>query len=79
MELYVAICEDRHIDVRVCVFTVPEMAIRYCKDFIAEQGQSPEEELDDDMRENGWIYNATYGVEGDAVRVERVTVDDPNQ
>lgn len=71
MELYIAICCDHHIDEDVKVFALPEDAIKYAKDFVPERYDLEENELTDEMKHDGWIYWATYGVEGDNVRVEK--------
>ena len=79
MELFLAICIDRHIDEHVRVFSKDDLAIGYCKEFAKEckrdDDELEEEELTSDQIEAGWLYYATYGVEGDNVRVERTMLD----
>lgn len=70
MEIYIAICNDRHIDVDIQVFTKPEPAIQYAKDFVPERYDIIEQELTKEMKQAGWLYLAHYGTEGDSVRVE---------
>lgn len=70
MEIYIAICCDRHIDDDIQVFTTPGPAIQYAKDFIPDRYEIEEQELTDRMKRNGWLYLADYGTEGDHVRVE---------
>lgn len=70
MEIYIAICIDRHIDEDVKVFTEPEKAIEYAKEFVPERYEIREQELTEEMKQSSWIYLAHYGVEGDHVRVE---------
>lgn len=70
MEIYVAICNDRRVDVDVQVFTKPGPAIQYAKDFIPERYDIIEQELTEEMKQNGWLYLADYSTEGDSVRVE---------
>lgn len=68
MEIFIAVCNDRHIDIDVKVFTTVEAAIQYAKDFIQQNhtiGPVVEEQ------DNDWTYYATYGYEGDHVWVER--------
>ena len=36
MDLYIAICEDRHVDVIVKVFTTEKKAIDYVKEFVGD-------------------------------------------
>jgi hypothetical protein len=74
MTVYVAICCDRHIDECVRVFSTPDKAVAFCKQFMAENARFP-----DAIREHrpgDWLYDATYSVEGDSVRVELTEVDD---
>ena len=74
MELYIAICCDRHIDEVVRVYTTPEKAIQYCKDFVPERYEL-KEALTDSMERANWLYFASYGTEGDSVRVEKGVLD----
>ena len=71
MEIFIAICEDRHIDIDVKVFSAEEKAIEYCKEFIPERYSMEIQLLTEEMKHAGWIFFAVYGVEGDNVRVER--------
>ncbi len=73
MKLYIAICIDRHIDEVVRVFSTPEKAIDYCKRFMKENANYPEEIREEPI--NGWLYNAIYSSEGDNVRVEESELD----
>lgn len=74
MNLFIAICCDRHIDEVVRVFSTQESAVAYCKEFASEE-ELEEQELNASMVRNGWVYYATYSVEGDSVRVEKGTLD----
>lgn len=69
--IYVAICEDHHVDVYVQIFLNKEEAIKHAKEFIPEKYEINEQELTKRMKQNDWIYSAIYGVEGDNVRVEK--------
>ena len=71
MEIYAAICCDRHYDVDVEAFICRESAIEYAKEFIPDRYDIEENKLTDSMIGAGWIYWANYGVEGDSVRVEQ--------
>jgi len=70
MEIYIAICLDRHFDENVAVFILPENAIVYAKSQITDGAEIKEQPLTEEMIRNGWIYFAKYGSEGDSVRVE---------
>ena len=70
MEIYIAICCDRHINEDIQVFTKPEPAIQYAKDFVPERYDIVEQKLTKEMKQAGWLYLAYYGIEGDSVRVE---------
>jgi len=70
MEIYIAICCDRHIDEDIQVFTKPNPAIQYAKEFVPEGYNIIEQKLTERMKKEGWLYLANYGVEGDSVRVE---------
>lgn len=80
MDIYIAICCDRHIDEVVKVFTSPELAIEYAKTFATSGGiwnekTDIEESLTDSMIRSGCLYYATYSPEGDSVRVEKSVLD----
>ena len=78
MDLYIAICCDRHIDEVVRVFTTQEKAVEFCKSFVLDNqrtGNDEEEQNYGTMLSDGWLYYATYGGEGDSVRVEKGTLD----
>jgi hypothetical protein len=74
MDLFIAICCDRHIDETVRVFSTKEKAVEYCKEFAADE-ELEEQELTQSMINSGWLYYATYSCEGDNVRVEKGTLD----
>ena len=70
MEIYIAICCDHHVDDDIQAFTKPEPAIEYAKEFVPKGYDIIERELTKEMKQQGWLYLANYGVEGDSVRVE---------
>lgn len=70
MEIYIAICCDRHYDEDIQAFTKPGPAIKYAKDFVPEGYDIIEQKLTERMKKEGWLYLANYGVEDDSVRVE---------
>ena len=72
MNLFISICCDHHIDEVVRVFSTPEKAVEYCKEFALDE-KPEEQELTQLMIRKGWIYFATYG-EGNSVRVEKSTL-----
>jgi hypothetical protein len=75
MDIYVLICEDRHIDVFVRVFSSLNIAIAYAEDFMKNNARFPEEiqheKLSYGMQNDGWVYYATYSSEEDSVRIEK--------
>ena len=81
MKLYIAIVEDRHIDVEVQPFTTPEAAIAYARTQAEanDRGYVPDED-DEDIGEQeieGYVYYATYSPEGDSVSVVERDLDAP--
>jgi len=68
-KIYIAICIDRHIDETVRVFSTFEKAKDFCMAFIPPNYEREEHTTD------GWLYHATYGSEGDSVRVEEGFID----
>lgn len=76
MDLFVAICIDRHIDEVVRVFSEEKMAITYCEEFAVANSRHgvTVHQLDDEMIKDGWLYFATYGGEN-SVRVEKATLN----
>lgn len=75
MDLFIAICCDRHIDEVVRVFSTLEKAIAYCKEFVPERYEIEVKELTLAMVRDGWLFYATYSTEGDSVRVEKGQLD----
>lgn len=77
MSVYIAICEDRHIDVQVRVFDSLRLAIDYCRKFITEMRYM------DDMKLADWelpdhIVIAFDTVEdGPTARIEEREINDP--
>lgn len=72
MKLYVVVCEDRHTDVLVKVYSTPEKAIASAKEFVEESGDPKDIE---ESNVEGWLYSCVYSCEGDCVRVEKVILD----
>ena len=74
MIVYVARVNDRHADPEPYVFTTPDAAIGFARSAAlayaheaayVEEGPPPE----------GWLYHATYSVEGDSVWVLAKALD----
>lgn len=76
MELFIAICIDRHIDEVARPFSTLEKAIEYCRLFVPERYNLEEEELNDSMIRDNWVFYGRFGVEGDNVRVEKRILDE---
>jgi len=73
MDIYIAVCKDRHIDVVVKVFSDMGKAVDYAKKFMKTSARFPE-----DIKESyikGWLYHATFSCEGDSVHVEKGILD----
>lgn len=70
LKIFIAVCEDRHIDTIVKVFYIKEKAIEYCKEFVPTRYTIKEQVLTEVMKNAKWVFFALYGCEGDSVRVE---------
>lgn len=77
MQLYVGVVKDRHMDPQLAVFSEQEEAIAWAEKQAADNSRSGRIEpgLSPDMVRAGYIYYATYSVEGDSVWVEKKTLD----
>ncbi len=78
MDIFIAICCDRHIDEVVRVYTTASKAVEGARNFVSTVSRnSPIEEPDltHGMLKAGWVFYATYGSEGDSVRVEKGQLD----
>ncbi len=78
MELFVAICIDRHIDEYVRVFSTYEKALECCENFINvySSGNDYEEDEDDGYELSETIlYSKVYSCEGDIVKIEKRILD----
>ena len=74
---YVAILEDRHIDAQAYVFSSEEKAVVFAKLTAREycRGGELEEDLNDAMKADGWVYHCVYSCEGDNIRVIQCEID----
>lgn len=73
-DIYIVLVEDRHYDAEVLAFTTPEAAIATAEKALAANARYPEDierELTEEMVADGWVWNARYSEEGDAIRVIR--------
>jgi hypothetical protein len=69
MDVYVAICCDRHLDVEVGVCDTPEKAIQYAQDFITEHSSEGADIEEEDITGTDYLYQWSYSCEGDYVFV----------
>jgi hypothetical protein len=87
-DTWIVLVEDRHADVEARPFSTEERAFAYAReqagDMSLPDGVGPDEvehvpgeqELTSRMIEDGWVLLLVYGIEGDAVRVAKRTMDD---
>lgn len=73
-EAWIVLVEDRHSDVDAMPFSSEERAIGYART-VAEQNDAAGEDLTPGMRQDGWVFYAPYGSEGDCIRVVKRTLD----
>lgn len=74
LTVYVAMIADRHADPEPYVFSTPEAAIAYARSQAAEFAHDPDD-IDESHLPKGWLYHATYSVEGDSVWVIEKELD----
>lgn len=86
-DTWIVLIEDRHADVEALPFSTEERAVdaarKHAGDMSLPDGVGPDEvehvpgekELTPRMREDGWVLELVYSIEGDRVRVVRRTVD----
>lgn len=70
--IYIVIIEDRHTDVDVIPYEDPDFAVEWAKREVRDRNSDPEdldEELNDEMIHDGWLYYGCYSTEGDSIRV----------
>lgn len=73
--VYVAMICDRHTDPEPYVFTTAQAAIDYAR--VEAEANAHRPEYVEESAVDGWLYHATYSVEGDSVWVLEKTVDQP--
>ncbi len=76
MEIFLAICMDRHIDPYIRPFSTFEKAKECCDDFTEDAEELEIQELTDSMKKDNWLYYAEYSCEGDSVRIEKRILDE---
>jgi len=76
LNVFAIILEDRHVDVSVELFASRVDAESRFNEIVAEYDYTPDEP---DECPDGWLLNATLSSEGDAVRMEELTVNAPLQ
>lgn len=75
--VYVAIVNDRHVDPDPWVFSTAARAVDFARTWFQDHVH-PDVVDDEDVGEqemDGWLYYASYSVEGDAVWVVEKVVD----
>jgi hypothetical protein len=75
VDIYLVITDDRHADLDVTPFTDEAAAIAFAEQEVADNVRRPElvepedRELNDAMREDGWIWYCRYSAESDTAWV----------
>lgn len=84
-DVFIVLNADRHSDSEMYPFTDEGKAIDYANRLVLVNVRHPElleepdaYELTDGMKDAGWVFSCTYGVEGDNVRVVRKELDHDN-
>jgi hypothetical protein len=73
VKVYVTIIDDRHSEAGVCVFSTPEAAIEYARNWAMECATYEDDFQEEDLE--GWLYYARYSPESDCVWVVEKTID----
>jgi len=74
MIVYVVVINDRHCDPQAYVWSTAALAISYAKKQAASLAHRPEDISEEEI--DGWLWYATYGVEGDSVWVVERVLDE---
>lgn len=72
--IFIAMVNDRHVEPQAHPFSTAEAAIDYARRTAQEYAHSPEDFREEPV--DGWLYHATYSVEGDGVWVVEKTLDE---
>lgn len=74
MKLYVAYCNDRHVDPVIRVFSDRDKACEFARTFMADNMAHPEHVKVE--RVQGYILFLRYDLESDHAYVQQVTLDE---
>lgn len=74
MQLFIAYCNDRHVDTVVKVFDTANAAIIFAKSFASDNCRH--EEYMEEYSLSDYLYYAVYSSEGDHVRVQQTILND---
>ncbi len=76
MNIYIVICQDRHVDTTAHPFTNPEKAIEWARRTAKEYCRFPEDYEEHDYgKDEGWIFYADYSCESDCIYVTTTELD----
>lgn len=68
--VYVAMIDDRHVDPEAYVFTTEALAVGFARNEAFELARANTDVDESPVSPvSGWLYHATYSVEGDSVWV----------
>jgi hypothetical protein len=69
--MYVVLIEDRHSEPDAQLFSYEYTAVQFARQAAAHDGDAEVTEypITEAMRQQGWLYYATWSDEGDCVRV----------
>jgi hypothetical protein len=76
-DIYLVITDDRHADPEVTPFADEAGALAFAEQEVERNARHPgsielaDRELNDAMRNDGWLWYCRYSTEGDSVRVVR--------
>ena len=73
-QIYLAVCEERHIDNVYRGFHTFLQAKQFCLDFM-EENKHPDDDIEEEDIQ-GWEYYAVYSGEGDSVHIELISIED---
>lgn len=72
MEIYIVIHQDRHFGVEAVPYAERDTAVAAARSALADYARYPEDgerPLNEPLVEEGWVFYATYGPEGDCIWV----------
>lgn len=74
MDIYIAILEDRHVDVCAFPFSTYEKALKQCNNWSADEKDFQVKSLTQSMMRANWVYYGKYG-ESDSIRIVKTSLD----